>query len=204
MNCAASIDGKIALPARKQTRISSEADFERVRKLRGSSDAILVGVGTVLSDDPGLHAKGAPKAPLRVVLDSRGRTPKTAKVLDGSAPTLIATAQGCNATFPNAEVLRMGKDRVDLVRLLEELHKRGVENLLVEGGGEVIHSFIYGGLVDDFYLFIGDIVLGGRHSPTIADGDGAPSQDTAPRARFVSAGRLEGGLLLHYRFGPKP
>jgi 2,5-diamino-6-(ribosylamino)-4(3H)-pyrimidinone 5'-phosphate reductase len=203
VNCAASIDGKIGLAARKQTRISSEADFERVRALRGSNDAILVGVGTILADDPGLQARGASAPPIRVVVDSRGRTPKNAKVLDGSAPTLIATAQGCNATFPNAEVVRMGKDRVDLPRLLDELDRRGVKALLVEGGGEVIHSFIAGGLVDDLYLFIGDLVIGGRHAPTIADGDGATSLETAPRARFVSADRMDGGLLLHYRFGPK-
>ena len=93
---------------------------------------------------------------------------------------------------------------MDLVKLLDHLQHHGVKALLVEGGGEVIHSFISGGLVDDLFLFVGDMVIGGRHAPTVADGDGALTLEAAPRARFVSAERLEGGLLLHYRFGAKP
>lgn len=202
MNCAASIDGKIATAARRQTRLSSEADLERVRNLRGQVDAIVVGVGTVLADDPALLAPAhVPKPPLRVVVDSRGRTPKGAKVLDGKAPTLIATTDGCNATFANAEVARLGRGRVDLRALLELLGERGVRAVLVEGGGEIIHSFVDAGLADEFFVFVADVVLGGRNAPTIADGEGARTLEEAPRARFVSAERLDGGLLLHYRFG---
>jgi len=204
VNCAASIDGKIASRERRQIPLSSEADFERVRRLRASCDAILVGVGTVLADDPGLKAPvGSGKTLLRVVVDSRGRTPKGAKVVDGSAPTLIATAESAKATFDKAEVVRLGKERVDLVQLMEHLHGRGVGKLLVEGGGEVIHSFIAGGLADELFLFVADLVLGGRAAPTVADGEGALSTEGAARARFVSAERLEGGLLLHYRFGAR-
>ncbi len=202
VNCAASIDGKIAVRLRKQTRLSSPEDLARVRAMRAGADAILVGVGTVLADDPGLLApEGSPKKPLRVVVDSKGRTPQAAKVLDGRAPTLIATTQGQEAPFPNAEVVRLGLERVDLGRLLDELGRRGVLNLLVEGGGEVIHSFLREGLVDDLFVFVRDVVLGGRDAPTLADGEGAATLEEAVKARFVSAQRLEGGLLLHYRFG---
>ena len=91
VNCAASIDGKIASVRRKQLRISSDEDMERVGRLRASSDAVLVGVGTVVADNPGLHAPSESGVQLlRVVVDSKGRTPPFAKVLDGSAPTLIA------------------------------------------------------------------------------------------------------------------
>jgi len=202
VNCAASIDGKIAVRLRRQTRLSSSEDLERLRALRAGADAILVGVGTVLADDPGLLAPlGSGKRPLRIVLDSKGRTPPTARVLDGRAPTLIVTAEPSSATFPNAEVLRLGRGRVDLGALLDELGRRGVARLLVEGGGEVIHSFLAARMADELFVFVADLVLGGRDAPTLADGEGASTLEEAVRARFVSAQRLEGGLLLHYRFG---
>ena len=202
VNCAASIDGKIAVRLRRQTRLSSSEDLERLKALRAGADAILVGVGTVLADDPGLLAPlGSGKRPLRIVLDSKGRTPPTARVLDGRAPTLIVTAEPSSATFPNAEVLRLGRGRVDLGALLDELGRRGVARLLVEGGGEVIHSFLAARMADELFVFVADLVLGGRDAPTLADGEGASTLEEAVRARFVSAQRLEGGLLLHYRFG---
>jgi 2,5-diamino-6-(ribosylamino)-4(3H)-pyrimidinone 5'-phosphate reductase len=205
VNCAASIDGKIATRARLQVRLSSDEDMARVAALREASDAVLVGVGTVLADDPSLKRKaGGGGGLLRVVVDSKGRTPPGAKVVDGSAPTVVATAEGATATFAHAETLRVGKERVDLPALLERLHERGVRKLLVEGGGEVIQSFLAAGLVDDLYLFVADLVIGGRSAPTVADGEGHLDAERAPRARFVSAQRLEGGLLLHYRFGAGP
>ena len=203
VNCAASIDGKIASFKRTQTPISSAEDLERVKRLRAACDAILVGVGTVLADDPHLHAQTHQGKPLlRVVVDSKGRTPPGAHVVDGVAPTLVVTNDTAKTTYAKAEVVRVGDGRVDLGALLEHLHdKRGVRKLLVEGGGEVIHSFLAEGLVDDFYLFVADFVLGGRDAPTVADGDGHIDPTSAPQARFVSAQRMEGGLLLHYRFG---
>src|SRR5207244_3751344 len=97
---------------------SNEEDMRRVHRLRAEADAILVGVGTVLMDDPKLtvkaeYAKG--RNPLRVVLDSKGKTPERAHVLDGTAPTLIVTSEDSSRTFPRAAVLRCGKDEVDLV-----------------------------------------------------------------------------------------
>src|SRR3990170_1805742 len=141
-----SADGKIALPSRKQTRISDEEDLRRVHQLRATCDAVLVGVGTILADDPKLtvnpeYATGG--NPLRVVLDSEGRTPEDAEVLSRAAPTLVVTTVDCAKTFPNAEVARLGKDAVDLPALLEHLGGIGVRRLLVEGGEEVIWSFLH-------------------------------------------------------------
>src|SRR2546426_368452 len=95
INAAMSIDGKIALSDGQGVRLSNEEDLRRVHRLRASVDAILVGVGTVLTDDPKLtvkseYAKG--RNPLRVVLDSDGKIPESARVLDGAAPTLIVTS----------------------------------------------------------------------------------------------------------------
>src|SRR3989337_601579 len=164
VNFAMSVDGKIALPTRKQTQISDEDDLRRVHQLRATCDAVLVGVGTILADNPKLtvkpeHASG--RNPLRVVLDSEGRTPEDAEVLSRAAPTLIVTNTECAKTFPNAEVARLGKDAVDIPALLDYLGENGVQRLLVEGGEEVIWSFLHGRLADELKVFVRSMVIGG-------------------------------------------
>ncbi|MGD0056372.1 MAG: 2,5-diamino-6-(ribosylamino)-4(3H)-pyrimidinone 5'-phosphate reductase [Methanomassiliicoccales archaeon] len=199
VNCAMTPDGKIAGRSRRQVRISSREDAERVQSLRTSSDAILVGVGTILADDPHLTVKGAAptKTLLRVVLDSKGRTPENARVLDGSAPTLIVTTEECSKTWKRVEVLRCGIGRVDLRILLTELYRQGVRRLLVEGGGEVIWSFFAGGFVDRYCVFVGKMIIGGSTSPTPADGEGFPDEETIP-LELVEVTRLGDGVLLSY------
>lgn len=201
INAAMSVDGKIALADGKPVRISNEEDFRRVHRLRAEVDAILVGIGTVLMDDPKLTvnpdvARGP--HPLRVVIDSDGRTPQGAHVLDGTAPTLIVTSEETDRTFPNAQVLRAGKDDVDLGVLLEELARRGVKTLLVEGGGTVIWSFLREGLADELKIFVGSRVLGGHAGPSLAGGRGALSFNDAPRLRLQRLDRLGDGVLLEY------
>ncbi len=205
VNCAMSADGKLALPARVQTPISNELDLRRVHRLRAEADAILVGVETVLSDDPHLTVKYTEKdlgkMPLRVVLDSEGRTPPGARVLDGKAPTLIATNEACTAEFENAEVVRRGQDRVDLEVLLKDLHERGVRLLLVEGGGEVIWSFLEARLVDELKVFVGSVVIGGKGSPTVADGAGARSVEEMIPLSLMRLQRLGDGALMEFAAG---
>src|SRR5512136_579874 len=98
VNCAMSADGKIASPLRKQIRISDEGDIRRMYRLRNEVDAVLVGIGTILADDPKLTVKETyvphPKQPLRVILDSKGRTPPQALALNTVSKTLIITAEG--------------------------------------------------------------------------------------------------------------
>lgn len=199
VNCAMTADGKIAGRSRRQMRISSREDMERVKCLRSSSDAILVGVGTVLADDPHLTVKGLTydENPLRVVLDSSGRTPEGAQVLDERAATLIVTAEDCQRAWPRGEVFRAGRGKVDLVRTLEHLYSRGIRKLMVEGGGETIFSFFREGLVDRYCVYVGSIVIGGRGSPTPADGEGFP-QDRVVRLRLATADRMGDGILLSY------
>ena len=201
INAAMSVDAKIALSDGKAVRLSNEEDMRRVHRLRAEADAILVGVGTVLMDDPKLtvkteYAKG--RNPLRVVLDSKGKTPENAHVLDGTAPTLIVTSEDSNRTFPRAEVLRCGKDEVDLVLLLDHLSSRGIRMALVEGGSTVIWSFLQGRLADELRVFVSSRVLGGQSAPTVAGGLGVSFVEDSIPLRFERSERLGDGILLEY------
>lgn len=128
-----------------------------VHALRGTVDAVLVGVGTVLADDPRLTARNlrdgtlAIRQPLRVVVDSAGRTPADARVRDGAARTWIATADEVGA----------GPDgRVDLPALLAALHGRGVRAVLLEGGPQLAGAFLAAGLVDKIVGYVAPRLLG--------------------------------------------
>ncbi len=200
VNAAMSVDGKIAFRDGQRARLSNEEDGQRVHRLRGRVDAILVGVGTVLKDDPKLTAKPevADRNPLRIVLDSDGRTPAGARVLDGQAPTLIVTSEACERTFARAEVLRCGKEEVDLGALLDRLGGRGIGTLLVEGGSTVIWSFLRAGLVDELKVFVGSLVLGGRSAPTLAGGQGVASLSESIRLSLDRSERLGDGIVLEY------
>ncbi len=202
VNCAMSVDGKIALPSRKETKISNREDLIRTHSMRNEVDAVLVGVGTILADDPKLtvgekYAKVI-RHPLRVVLDSTGRTPETARVLNGQAKTLIATNEACRTTFHNADVVRFGKKEVDIRALVAHLEKQGIRTLLVEGGETTIWSFFKEGLVDELSVFVGSVIIGGTESPTLAGGEGFSTLDEATHLRFVSCDRLGDGVLLRY------
>lgn len=202
VNCAMSADGKIALPTRRQTRISSDEDMRRVHELRNSVDLIVVGVGTVLADDPSLLVNpkyvSEVKNPTRLVLDSDGRSPEDASIFDGKAKTIVATSEECSRDFHEVDTIRCGKESVDLRNLMSILHDRGFSNVLVEGGGEVIWSFLRQGLVDEFKVFVGSIIIGGRHSPTPADGEGFASLGEAARLDLVNIKKLGDGVLLEY------
>ena len=202
VNCAMSADGKIALKTRRQTKISNEEDRRRVHRLRNSCDAILVGIGTVLRDDPTLTVSAKyvkrPRHPIRIVLDSTGRTPKDAMVLDGTSKTIVVTNEHCRKTFRNADVIRCGKRFVDLGKLLNILEKRGIQKLLVEGGSRVIWSFLKSRLADEVRLFIGSMVIGGDKAPTPAGGEGAESEKTIVELRLKSSEVIGDGILLTY------
>ncbi len=202
VNCAMSADGKIALPTRRQTRISSGEDMRRVHELRNSVDVIIVGVGTVLADDPSLlvspeHVSEI-RNPVRLVLDSSGRTPDDAAVFDGGADTIVATSDECSRDFGGAGIIRCGKGRVDLTKLMSILHDRGHSTVLVEGGGDVIWSFFREQLVDEFKVFVGSIIIGGKDSPTPADGEGFHSLADVAKLELVAHTALGEGLLLEY------
>ncbi len=201
VNAAVSLDGKLSSRRREQIAISGPADFDRVDRLRERCDGILVGVGTVLADDPHLDAPGeAPTA--RVVADSTGRTPIDARILDDSAPTYLLVAEAIESerqaalTEAGATLLTAGTERVDLPAALDALTAEGVDRLLVEGGGELLFSLFEAELVDTVSVFVGPMIIGGRDAPTLADGEGFV--ESFPRASLESVERLDEGVLLRW------
>jgi 2,5-diamino-6-(ribosylamino)-4(3H)-pyrimidinone 5'-phosphate reductase len=166
-------------------------------------DAILVGIGTVLSDDSKLTVKekyAEGRNPIRVVLDSKLRVPEGAMVLNDMAPTIIFNSVR-DGKLGNAELVKCPEKEgyIDLGCVLSELEKIGVKTLMVEGGGTIIWNFLKERVADEFYVFIGDMVIGGKNSPTIADGEGAKSMDEIVRLEFIEAKRMDGGMLLRYK-----
>lgn len=164
---AQSLDGRIATSTGDSRWISSERARRFAHRLRAVHDAVLVGIGTVLADDPQLTVrmiKG--RNPLRVIIDSHLRIPQEAKVLQGDAPTLIATASVAPKEKAQAlrqmgiEVVEVGGERVELSRLLKELASRGVLSLLVEGGQGVITSFLREGLADEVVVIVAPLLIG--------------------------------------------
>jgi diaminohydroxyphosphoribosylaminopyrimidine deaminase/5-amino-6-(5-phosphoribosylamino)uracil reductase len=150
---ASTLDGRSAAADRTSKWITSEPARADVHALRGTVDAIIAGIGTVLADDPALTVRvpGLDRRPLRVVVDSAGRTPGTARVRDGAAPTWIATA---------AEVGAGPDGRVDLAKLMCSLYERGVRGALLEGGPALAGGFLEAGLVDEVVGYLAPKLLG--------------------------------------------
>jgi diaminohydroxyphosphoribosylaminopyrimidine deaminase/5-amino-6-(5-phosphoribosylamino)uracil reductase len=175
---ACSLDGRIATRTGESRWITGEEARRHVHRLRHEHDAILVGVGTVLADDPMLNARfpGA-RQPLKVVLDSRGRTPATARVRLGPAPLLIDPGD-------------------DLTALLGSLGDRGVLSLLVEGGASVLGSFFDAGLVDRVFAYLNPSIIGGEGAPSAVGGVGAATLGERPRLVRVGSEHLGDDILV--------
>ena len=198
INCAMSADGKIAGAERKQVRISSEEDKARVKGLRMKYDAIQVGVGTVISDDPHLTVKGRSRDDnqVRVIIDPNGRTPADAKAVDDSARSIIVTSDSCSRTWDGCEIIR-SPGGIDLGFVMERLGEMGIGSILVEGGGATIASFLKAGIVDLLTIYVGSMVIGGSGSPTPADGDGWV-KDGGLALTLKNVERMGDGVLLEY------
>jgi diaminohydroxyphosphoribosylaminopyrimidine deaminase/5-amino-6-(5-phosphoribosylamino)uracil reductase len=164
---AATLDGRSAAADGTSQWITSEPARADVHVLRSTVDAIVVGVGTVLADDPQLTVRDlrdgslAIKQPLRVVVDTHGRTPETARVRDAAAPTWIATAAAVG-TAPDG--------RVDLHALLKDLYARGVRNVLLEGGPTLAGAFLADGLVDTVIGYVAPKLLGAGRAALVGAG----------------------------------
>lgn len=205
---AASLDGKIAAASGDSRWVSGPETRAWAHRLRTRIDAILVGSSTVVVDDPLLTARPdgieAERQPLRVVVDTRGRTPPMAQVFTGPAKTLVATSDHAPSDWRasvearGAEVAAfpLKDDRVDLKALLAELGRRDVMVLLVEGGGVILGSFFDAGLVDRVTAVIAPIIVGAADAPGAVAGVGADRMADALRLRDVEVERLGEDILV--------
>ena len=234
VKAAMTLDGKIATATGESKWITGEKARGYGMKLRQGSDAILVGVNTVLADDPSLttrtlvnfgrSAAGAKPSRLRrIVLDSRARTPLTAKlvsdelaplttiVVGNEAPkkrvaalskrvnVLVSPLQKLGRTSARTGSLGGSPRQINLSWLLKKLGSENVTSLLVEGGGEVSASFLLGGFAQRVAFFYAPKILGGRNARRAVAGDGARSLTEALQLREVEWRRLGGDLLLTAR-----
>jgi len=199
---AISLDGRLATRDRQSQWITGEVARQRAHRLRGGCDAVLVGIGTVLSDDPRLTARhGRLSGPrFRVVLDSHLRTPVDCKML--AAPggqvlifTTAAARQGQRDRLEaaGAEVLVVdpdGRGRVAWEPMLSDLGRRGVMSALVEGGSDVLTSAFEADIIDKVFLIYAPLLIGGSAALPLWGGDGIDSLDAAPRLHHVRRSRL--------------
>lgn len=205
LNAAMTLDGKIATVA-GDSRISCEADLKRVHALRASVDAVMVGVGTVLADDPSLTVRRARgKSPTRIVIDSFAKTPPNARVLDNSAPTIIASTKSApkrrlqKLRATGSKIIVAGEKEVDMHRLLEKLRSLGVRKLLLEGGSTLNWGMLKEGLVDEVRVAVSPRIVGGATAKTLVGGAGFGEVQKGVGLDLKKVTKVGKNLLLTYR-----
>jgi len=185
LKAAATLDGKLADVHGTSKWITGEAARLHAHRLRAESDAVLVGVGTALRDDPALTVRLPepwPREPYRVVLDTRARLRADARVIHAGTPARALVAVGDSAPAARVAALEAAgakvmrcvtrEDRIDPAALLERLFDLEVRAVLVEGGGETHAAFVEAGLVDRVALFLAPLLLGGREATGVVGGAG--------------------------------
>jgi diaminohydroxyphosphoribosylaminopyrimidine deaminase/5-amino-6-(5-phosphoribosylamino)uracil reductase len=210
LKIAMSLDGKIATPTGESRWITTSESRSMVHSLRDRSDAIMVGVGTALTDNPSLTARlpnGQGKDPLRVIVDSKARIPVDAKVIaqTSTAVTIIAVTPAAPADKvkalreAGAEVAVLSEDengRTDLGSLMEYLGRYPVQSLLVEGGSELAGSMMINKMIDKVMFFIAPMIIGGGTAPTPIGGTGFPHIDEAIELRDIEVSRIGSDILV--------
>ena len=215
LKAAMTLDGKIASSSGRSQWISCPASRKKVHRLRSCVDAILVGIGTVLEDDPRLTVRGIPDArnPCRVVLDSRLRIPLTARVLEPEAKTLVATTH----LAPKKKVSALAErgvavetfapnraGRVPLGQLLRRLGKRGIQDVLVEGGSQLYTTALERNEADKLVMFLAPLLLGGEKAPGLFGGTGFASPAKGRSVHSLQWRRSDQDLMLEaYLAGPR-
>ncbi|MBI5630119.1 MAG: bifunctional diaminohydroxyphosphoribosylaminopyrimidine deaminase/5-amino-6-(5-phosphoribosylamino)uracil reductase RibD [Elusimicrobia bacterium] len=195
LKTALSLDGRAYCTGGASRWITGPRARREAHLLRARCDAVLVGIKTVLADDPALTAHGAGRDPVKVVLDSRLRTPAKARILEGKAPTLIFTRSRKILRSPPrlAEVIRVPAKGggLDLGAVLRELLARGIRTVLVEGGPTVHASFLSAGAVDEARVFL---------APKLISGASDPGQ--APRLKAVRLKKIGPDFLFYGSVDP--
>jgi len=206
LSAAISIDGKIATRL-GDSKLSSKKDKIRLHRLRSKVDAILVGKNTIHRDDPLLtvrYVKG--KNPTRIILDSQGTISVNSKILQtcNKVPTIIAVSKKISKVnlqklkrFP-VEIIITGENSVNIKSLMNNLSKRKINTVLVEGGGTINWQFIQNNLFDEILITIAPFIIGGIDAITFVQGRGFDKIIKSPRLRLNTIKRLENYLVLHY------
>ena len=212
LNAAMTLDGKI-VTASNSSNISGEEDLERVHELRKSVDGIMVGIGTVLADDPRLtvHKIDANPEdnPVRIVVDSKCRTPIASRVTNKDAKTVIAMANEFKYDFVVSDRYEVFKKRgvdfffsgdvkVDLPALMDYLYSIGIKTLMLEGGATLNFAMIKEGLIDEIRVCVAPKVVGGVNAKTLFDGEGFDTMDEGVNLELVDSFSLGKDLILMY------
>jgi 2,5-diamino-6-(ribosylamino)-4(3H)-pyrimidinone 5'-phosphate reductase len=215
INMAMTADGKITSSRREEPAFASRYDKKSMDRLRAEADAVLVGAGTLRADNPPLHVRdpemkahrralGKPDRLLNVVVTSSANVDPGSRFFAGRAAgdCIVATVENAPADRRAAlaavsEVWTVGSVSVDLRALLSRLKARGIETLLVEGGGELNWGFVRDDLFDELYVTIVPALLGGRSAPTLCEGEGF-SMAGQRRLRLVEADIRDGEIFCRY------
>jgi diaminohydroxyphosphoribosylaminopyrimidine deaminase / 5-amino-6-(5-phosphoribosylamino)uracil reductase len=206
LKAAATIDGKIATREGDSKWISGEASRRLVHRLRDQVDGILIGIGTVLKDDPQLTARiRGGKDPYRIVLDSRLRIPEDARVF-GTSPSktiVITTELASKEKRERLEkrgvkllVIDSNEERVDLKTCLSRLGEMEIVSLMVEGGSQISGSFLDEGLIDKLLLFFSPKIIGDKQAPGVFDGRGAATLKEATLLSELRTRRTGDDILV--------
>ncbi len=205
-NSAMTLDGKIAT-SNSSVQISGKKDLERVHQLRLEFDAIMVGINTVIVDDPRLTVHKIPSKrednPIRIVIDSKARVPLDARVLNDDAETIIvvstkAPRERLDLLEDKCEIIIAGDDEVNLVEALNRLYKLGIRSIMLEGGSTLNYSMFKDKLIDEVSVCIGSKILGGYDSKTLVDGAGF-KKDECVDLELESIRKIDNDVLLTYK-----
>ncbi len=204
---ASSLDGKIATRTGRSRWITGKAARQYVHELRAKVDAVMVGVNTVINDDPLLLSETSKeRQPMRIVVDSHLKTPLEGRIFSevSRSPVIIATTNSVSQSRAEryeergAKVLFVKSKgrRVDLVDLMRHLGRMEITHILVEGGGELIGNLIEAGLVDRFLFFLAPMIIGGRTAVTSVEGIGVSEINDAPILKDIKIKRFADDILV--------
>jgi 2,5-diamino-6-(ribosylamino)-4(3H)-pyrimidinone 5'-phosphate reductase len=212
VNSAMTVDGKIATH-QGDSAISSKDDLIRVHKLRDSVDGIIVGISTVLADNPRLTIRLGRNQPkekhlTRIIIDSMGRIPLDSQILRTASKikTIVAVTKLAHINVrrkikkTGAIVIVAGKETVDLKRVLWTIQKMGIKKILVEGGGEINWSLFSLGIVNELIVTIAPKIVGGRQATTLVEGEGYSRVSQGLKLQLKKVRMQNSGeLVLHYK-----
>lgn len=210
LNAAMSVDGKIATRS-GDSCISSIVDLKRVHRLRTTVDAIMIGIQTVLTDDPMLdvrYAKTKKKNPARIIIDSTARIPLHSRILKtaNEIQTVVAVTNRASIAkihkieSTGAQVLVTGEKIVNIRNVFRHLERLGFNRILVEGGGEINWSVLNLGMIDEMIVMVSSIVIGGRDAKTLVEGKGISEISSTKKMKLSRVQRQTlNEVVLYYQ-----